>query len=107
MVYNYFTAMKNSSGVPLAYIIRNTPALSDIVVDREQEIIKNASLQGNMFSRKTKKVVAILKELTVDTDSKTWMKGKRCGQEEMLALQNHYDGKSEGGHRKRLAKDGL
>ena len=39
-----------------------------------------------MFSRDTKMVLAILKELTVDTDADTWMKGKRCSQEAMLAL---------------------
>ena len=32
------------------------------------EIIQNAPLQGNMFYCDTKKVLAILKELTVDTD---------------------------------------
>ena len=32
---------------------------------------------------------------------------KRCGREEVLALQNHYDGKSEGKRRKQVAKDNL
>ena len=35
------------------------------------------------------------------------MKGKHCGQESILALQNYYDGKSEGGRRKQVAKDDL
>ena len=63
-------------------------------MDREQAVIQNDSLQGNMFSRGTNKVLEIIKERTVDTDTETWTKGKRCGQEEMLALQNHYDRKS-------------
>ena len=57
-----------------------------------------------MFSRENKKVLAILKYLTVDTAAETWMKGKRCGREAMLALQHHYDVKSEGGRRKQVAK---
>ena len=46
-----------------------------------------------MFSCGTKKVLEILKVLTVDTDAETWLKGKCCDQEAMLALKNHYDGK--------------
>ena len=66
--------------VPLAYDIRNTPDPSGIVMDREQDIIQNAPLQGKMFSLDTKKFLVILKELTVDTNAETWMKGKLCGQ---------------------------
>ena len=32
MVYTYFTAMKNSQGVPLEYVIRKTLYPSDIVI---------------------------------------------------------------------------
>ena len=35
------------------------------------------------------------------------MTGKRCGWEEILALQNSYDVKSEGEHRKQVAKEDL
>ena len=35
------------------------------------------------------------------------MKGKLCGQEAMLSLQNHYDEKPEGERRKQVAKDDL
>ena len=101
MMYTYFTAMKNSRGVPLAYVIGKTPDLSGIFIDREQEIIQNAPLKGNM------KVLAILKELTVNTDAETWMKGRLCFQESMLALYNHYDSKSEGERRKQVAKEYL
>ena len=60
-----------------------------------------------MFSPETKKVLAILKALTVDTDYETWMKGKRWGQEAMLALQNHYYGKSESERKTQVSKDNL
>ena len=33
-----------------------------------------------MFSLDIKKFIVIIKELTVDTDSDKWMKGKFCGQ---------------------------
>ena len=32
-----------------------------------------------MFSCDTKKFLAIIKELTVDTDAETWIKGERFG----------------------------
>ena len=60
-----------------------------------------------MFSRDTKKVLAILKEIKLYTDTETWMKGKYFGREEILSLQNHYDIKSEGERRKQVAKDDL
>ena len=79
MAYTYFTSMKNRRGLPLAYVICKTPSPSCIVIDREQEMIKNTPPQGNMFYCDTKKVLVILKELTVDTDSEKWIKRKCCG----------------------------
>ena len=73
-VYNYFTGMINIQVVPLLYVIRNTPAPSGIFVYMEQDIIQNAPLEGN-FSRDTKKVIAILKESTLYTDTEIWLKG--------------------------------
>ena len=83
-MYTYFTAMKNSLGVPLAYVICNTPAPSGIFIDREQEIIQHSHLQGNIFFRETKKFLAILNDPTVGTDAETWMKGKLYCQQAML-----------------------
>ena len=60
-----------------------------------------------MFYCETKKVLEIIKEITVDTDSETWMKSKLCGQDEILALQNHYDGKPEVKRKKKVTKDDL
>ena len=71
MVYTYFTAMKNRRVLPLTYGIRKKPALSGIVIDRGKEIIQNAPLQGNIFSCDTNKILAIIKDITVDTDSET------------------------------------
>ena len=88
-MYNYFIVTKNSQGVPLVYVIRKTPAPSGIVIYREQEIIQNDPLRGNMFYRDTKKVLENFKELTLDTDADTWIKGKHCVRESMLALQNY------------------
>ena len=33
MVYTYFTAIENSQGVPLTYVIHKTPSPSGIVMD--------------------------------------------------------------------------
>ena len=49
-----------------------------------------------MFSCDTKKVLVIIKYLTVDADYERWVNGKRCGKEVMLELKNPYDGQSEG-----------
>jgi hypothetical protein len=104
-IYNYFTSLKNSRGVPLAYVIR----LDDdaVQVDREAQIIYHASHTGAMFVRDTKKILGILKELTAGTDAETWMKGKKCGRQAMIALQTHYDGESEGERRKQVARADL
>ena len=53
--------MKNILGVPLAYIIHKTPDQSGIAIDREQEMIQIAPLQGNIFPCDTKKVLEIIK----------------------------------------------
>ena len=63
--------MTNSRGVPLAYVIIKTPAPLGIVIDREQYIIQNSPLQGNMFSHDIKKVLKIINDLTVDTNAET------------------------------------
>ena len=60
-----------------------------------------------MFSCDTKKVLTILKELTVDTYAETWIKGKLCGRETMLELYYYCGGKSEGERSKLVAKDNL
>ena len=46
-----------------------------------------------MFTYDTKKVLAFIIELTLDTDAETWTEGKRCVQEAMLAFKIFYDGK--------------
>ena len=102
--------MRNTYNIPLVYVIRKDITTLTPPLDEDQEIIYNASLTGAMFARDTKKVLSLLKELTSGTTGETWMKGIRCGQEAMLALQNHYDGYAEGKQRKSVARtnfDGL
>ena len=71
--------MKNILGVTFAYFIKKNPDPSGILIDTEQEIIQNYPLQGNIFSCDTNKILAIIKDITVDTDSETWIKGKYFG----------------------------
>ena len=78
MVYTYFTDIYKSRGVPLTYVIRKTPTTSGFIIDNEQEITQNTPLRGNIFSRSTKKVLVIIKELTVYYGAETWMKDKHC-----------------------------
>ena len=106
-MHTYFTSTKNIRGAPLTYVIHKTQAPSVIVIDREQDIIQNAPLQGNIFSCGTNKVLVVLKDLIVHTDAYTWIKGGCCSRELMLVFQNNYDGKSEEERRKRVARDDL
>ena len=68
-----------------------------------RRLYKMIPYRGTCFPLTPRGSFEILKELTVDTDAETCMKGKFCGQEAVLLLQNHYYGKSEGKRRKQVA----
>ena len=73
---------KNCS-VPISYVIRkDTPSLDD-GENRDVHIIYQESLFGKMFTRDSRKVIDILKGLTLGTDAETWIKGLRCGRKVM------------------------
>ena len=96
-------AGKNSCGVSLSYFIRkNMPSTKDSE-KRDIKIIHQASLVGCMFARDSRKVINIIKELTLGTESETWIKGLKCGRKAMQELQDNYDGTSEGSRRKKFA----
>ena len=60
-----------------------------------------------MFTRYSRKVLNILKELTLGTDAETFIKGLKCGRKAMQELQSHYYGKSEGERRNTFARADL
>ena len=62
--------------------------------NRDVKIIYQASLVRNMFTRDSRKVLDILKELTLGTDTDTWIKGLKLRINEMQELQDRYDGMS-------------
>ena len=47
------------------------------------KIIYQASLVNNMFTRDSRKVLDIIKELTLGTDTETWIKDIKCGRKVM------------------------
>ena len=49
-----------------------------------------------MFIRHSKKVIGILKELSIGTDADSCIKKIRCGRKARQYIQAHYDGTSEG-----------
>ena len=57
-----------------------------------------------MFTRDSRKVLYILKEMTLVTDAETWIKGLKCSRKEMQKLQPYYYGTSEGARRKEVAR---
>ena len=85
---------ENSRGVPLSYIIINDTSIPEDSENRDVQIIYQAILVGNMFTRDSRKVLDVLKELTLGTDAETWIKGLNCGRKSMQELQAHYDGTS-------------
>ena len=82
--------------MPLSYVIRKDTSSPKDSENRYVKIIYQASLVGNMFTRDSRKVLGILKGLTLGTDDETWIKGLKCVRKEMQELQSQYDGISEG-----------
>ena len=60
-----------------------------------------------MFTRDSRNVIDILKELTLGNDAVIWIKGLKCGRKAMEELQAHYDGTPEGLRRKQVAREDL
>jgi len=105
-LYTYLLALKNSIGVPLAYVIRK-PSMYHDIDDRHKKIIVNAKLDGAVFRSDSQRVLTLLKSLTTATDAENWMKGCSCGRVAMQALQAHYDGDAEAEKRKEAARSDL
>ena len=63
------------------------------------QINYQASLVGNMFARYSRKVLNIIKELTLGTDETIWIKGIKCGRESMQYQQANCGGTSKGAQR--------
>ena len=55
--------------------------------NRDVKIIYQAILVGNMFTRDSRKVLDIIKELALGNDAETRIKGLKCGRK---AMQLHY-----------------
>ena len=66
-----------------------------------------ARLVGNNFTRYSRRVLDIFKEMTLGNDAETWIKGLKCGIKAMQELQAHYDGTSEGARMKQVAIEEL
>ena len=60
-----------------------------------------------MFIIDSRKILDILKELTLRTDAETCIKGLKCGKKSMQELQAHYDGTSEESLRKQVSRSYL
>ena len=82
--------------MPLSYVIRKDTSSPEDSKNRYVQIMYQVSLVGNMFTRGSRKVIDILKELTLGN------KGLNCGRKAMKELQYHYDGTSEGAQRKQV-----
>ena len=105
---NYLSSIKNIKGIPMSYVIReDPPTIPAAQMDREQEIIYNASLTDSMFKRDNKHIEQLLKELIVGTDAEHWARGKKGARDIMIALREHYDGKAEGERQKAIANADL
>ena len=96
-VHMYFDSMDNLKGIPISYVIRKDlpPGTALATLDRKQQIIYNAPLDGYIFKRDSEKVLNIIRESCLGTDAESWIKNIRCGRRAMIALRQHYDGPDE------------
>ena len=69
--------------MPLSYVIRKDTSSPKDSENRDVQIIYQASLAGNVFTRDSRKLLDILKELTLGTDTEKWIKGINCGRKAM------------------------
>ncbi len=96
-VYLYLNSITSNCGAPLSYVIRKD--LGEEVewdsLDRDVQKIHAALLKGFMFNLGSKRVLAILKDLCLNTGAETWFRNIQCGRKAMQALQRHYDGPDE------------
>ena len=71
---------------------------------RDAQIINKASLESDIFTRYSKKFIAILKELIIGTDAETLIKVFKYGINNIQDLKSHYYGTSEGEHRTQVVR---
>ena len=64
-IYNYFVSRKNSHGVPLCYVIRKDKSSTKDSENRDVQRIYQAILFGKMFTKDSRKVLDMIKELTL------------------------------------------
>ena len=62
---------------------------------REKEILHHASLNGPLFDQDPKKVMWIIRELTIGTPEEAWIKQAKFGRVAIKKLWGRYDKKSE------------
>ena len=78
--------MENSRGVPLSYVIIKDTPINDDGDNRDVQITHQACFVRNMFIRDSRKVINIIKELTLGNDAETWIKGLKCDRKAMQEL---------------------
>ena len=69
--------------MPISYVIRKDTSSPEDSENRDVKIIYQESLFRNMFITDPRKVLDILKELTLGTDTETWIKGIKFGRKAM------------------------
>ena len=72
------------------------------IENMDVQIIYQASTVRNMFIRDSRKVIDILKVLTLGTDTETWIKCLKSEIKSIQELQAHYDGTSYVSGRKQV-----
>ena len=78
--------------MPLSYVIRKYMVSPEDSEKRDVQIFYQEILVGNMFTKYSRKVLDILKELTLGADTEIWIKGLKFGRKAMQELQYHYYG---------------
>ena len=96
-VYIYLKSIITKAGVPLSYVIRKD--LDEDTewesLNRKDQQIHTARLEGLIFNSDSERVMELLKELCLMTEAEPWIRNIKCGRKAMQALQKHYDGVDE------------
>jgi len=96
-VYIYLNSIITKAGVPLSYVIRKEPE-EDVDwedLNRKDQQIHTAPLQGLIFNIDSERLLTLLKELCLNTEAETLFRNVKCGRRAMQAFQKHYDGADE------------
>ena len=78
-IIDYLSSVYNTRDLLLIYVVGKEWTKNVADVTREEEILHHTSLNGPMFGQYSKNLMRIIKELTIGTPERVWIKQFKCG----------------------------